>query len=382
MPTNVAARMTLAADPGLAAGRGRGRDPRLRPRDPRDGRGVRAAARGARRRGSIAGEEPGGRRGRHGRRRSATPASGCPASGIPVHRPVDPRAERILELADERGVSGPHVRARARVPRRRRRGLGPAADDERLDADRGGDARPRLRAGRGEGGADPRPDRRPAGAPRRGARAADRLLDGARAAEEAVAYEPPRTPAADARARGRDPAVGGAARARRRSLPRAARLPVRALAPSTATSSPRRGSATPRRPAGSRRSRALPLTEKHELRATVTAENPIGAHLCAAPRRDRAHLLDERHHRHAELHPADRRRPRQLGRPARRAATPPRGSRPASASSPPTTPGPFVAGAALGAFDRIGLCHIPVGTGNTERLMQGGRAAARPRRRR
>jgi len=32
--------------------------------------------------------------------------------------------------------------------------------------------------------------------------------------------------------------------------------------------------------------------------------------------------------------------------------------------------GPFVAGAALAAFDRIGLCHIPVGTGNTERLLQ------------
>ena len=32
--------------------------------------------------------------------------------------------------------------------------------------------------------------------------------------------------------------------------------------------------------------------------------------------------------------------------------------------------GPFVAGAALGAFDRIGLLHIPVGTGNTERLMR------------
>ena len=32
--------------------------------------------------------------------------------------------------------------------------------------------------------------------------------------------------------------------------------------------------------------------------------------------------------------------------------------------------GPFVAGAALASFDRIGLSHIPVGTGNTERLMR------------
>ena len=32
--------------------------------------------------------------------------------------------------------------------------------------------------------------------------------------------------------------------------------------------------------------------------------------------------------------------------------------------------GPFVAGAALTSFDRLGLCHIPVGTGNTERLMR------------
>ena len=54
---------------------------------------------------------------------------------------------------------------------------------------------------------------------------------------------------------------------------------------------------------------------------------------------DRPHLLHERHDRHAELHPADRRRPRQLGdgvgAQLRRVG---RGGR-ASASSRPTTPG-------------------------------------------
>jgi citrate synthase len=32
-----------------------------------------------------------------------------PGFGHPVHKPVDPRAERILELADERRVSGVHI---------------------------------------------------------------------------------------------------------------------------------------------------------------------------------------------------------------------------------------------------------------------------------
>jgi len=32
--------------------------------------------------------------------------------------------------------------------------------------------------------------------------------------------------------------------------------------------------------------------------------------------------------------------------------------------------GPFVAGAALGAFERLGLRHVPIGTGHTERLLQ------------
>jgi phenylacetate-CoA ligase len=32
--------------------------------------------------------------------------------------------------------------------------------------------------------------------------------------------------------------------------------------------------------------------------------------------------------------------------------------------------GPFAAGAALASFERIGLCHIPIGTGNTDRLLR------------
>jgi citrate synthase len=100
MPSNIAARMTLAADPEslqgavaagilgagpvilgaaedcallLAAMRAEGRDPTQVARD------IHAA---------------GGK---------------VPGFGHPLHRPVDPRAERILELADARRVSGPHV---------------------------------------------------------------------------------------------------------------------------------------------------------------------------------------------------------------------------------------------------------------------------------
>ena len=45
-----------------------------------------------------------------------TAAGRLPGFGHPVHKPLDPRAERILELADQRGVSGPNV-AKARALR-------------------------------------------------------------------------------------------------------------------------------------------------------------------------------------------------------------------------------------------------------------------------
>ena len=87
-----------------------------------------------------------------------------------------------------------------------------------------------------------------------------------------------------------------------------ARLPARALAVL-----PREARRDRRRRSGSTRSRELPLTEKHEVKATCTPEQPFGAHLCVGAIRARPHLLDERHDRHAQLHPADRERPGQLG---------------------------------------------------------------------
>jgi len=107
MPTNVAARMTLAADPGslqgaVAAGI-LGCGPVILGTSDACARlleELRAQV--------AAGGDPPRVAGEVAR---AIHASGgrAPGFGHPVHRPLDPRAERILELADERGVSGPHV---------------------------------------------------------------------------------------------------------------------------------------------------------------------------------------------------------------------------------------------------------------------------------
>jgi citrate synthase len=107
MPTNVAARMTLAADPeslqGAVAAGILGCGPVLlgtaelcaKLLEEAHGR-VAAGAAPAEVALDLAG---------------AIQASGgkLPGFGHPVHRPLDPRAERILELADARGVSGPYV---------------------------------------------------------------------------------------------------------------------------------------------------------------------------------------------------------------------------------------------------------------------------------
>jgi citrate synthase len=107
MPTNVAARMTLAGDPGslqgaLAAGI-LGCGPVILGTAEECARILDQAQTAV-----AAGGEPTAVARDVAR---AIHASGArmPGFGHPVHRPLDPRAERILELADARGVSGAHV---------------------------------------------------------------------------------------------------------------------------------------------------------------------------------------------------------------------------------------------------------------------------------
>ena len=112
----------------------------------------------------------------------------------------------------------------------------------------------------------------------------------------------------------------------------------------------------------------LPLTEKGELKATTTPDNPIGTHLCASASEIvriystsgttgtptyipvTASDLDDWVAGSARSYAAS-------------------GVRPGQRIVSTYNAGPFVAGAALESFERIGLCHVPVGTGNTERLI-------------
>jgi citrate synthase len=101
MPTNVAARMTLAADPaslqGAVAAGILGCGPVILGTSEECARLLESA------------REP-----LEVVREIHTAGEKVPGFGHPVHKPLDPRAERILELADERGVSGACV-ARARA---------------------------------------------------------------------------------------------------------------------------------------------------------------------------------------------------------------------------------------------------------------------------
>ena len=118
---------------GFAPERSRGRDPRLRARDPRHRGGVRAAPRAG---ATVATRS-------RWRGRCTKPARGCRGSATRCTRPSTrgpSGSSSSPTSAEQRAAHG----ASARPARSRRRGLGQAADDERLDADRVRHARPRL----------------------------------------------------------------------------------------------------------------------------------------------------------------------------------------------------------------------------------------------
>jgi phenylacetate-CoA ligase len=113
----------------------------------------------------------------------------------------------------------------------------------------------------------------------------------------------------------------------------------------------------------------LPLTDKQEIKATCTQENPIGAHLCA----DASELV--------RIYSTSG----TTGTPSYVPLTATdlenwiTGSARSYAASGVSVgqrivstynAGPFVAGAALAAFERLNLTHIPFGTGNSERLVR------------
>ncbi|MDX6495746.1 MAG: phenylacetate-CoA ligase, partial [Gaiellales bacterium] len=113
---------------------------------------------------------------------------------------------------------------------------------------------------------------------------------------------------------------------------------------------------------------ALPLTEKEELRASVTLDNPVGGHLCAMPGeivRIYSTSGTTGTPSYIPLTAGDLENWVTGSARSYAASGIARGERIVSTYNA----GPFVAGAALASFERIGLCHIPVGTGNTERLV-------------
>jgi len=112
----------------------------------------------------------------------------------------------------------------------------------------------------------------------------------------------------------------------------------------------------------------LPLTEKDELRAARTEDNPVGEHLCVSPElivRIYSTSGTTGSPSHIPLTASDL--DNWVTGSARSYAA--SGLQPGERVITTYNAGPFVAGAALDAFGRIGVCHVPVGTGSSERLL-------------
>jgi len=128
------------------------------------------------------------------------------------------------------------------------------------------------------------------------------------------------------------------------------------------------GFVSPESVGGLERIGELPLTEKDELRASQAAHPPLGAHV-ALDMRQIARIYSTSGTSGTPLYiplsKNDAEDWRQIGRTTYSQNGLKAGERVVTTFGA----GPFVAGASLHAFEAIGVVHIPVGVGNTERLL-------------
>ena len=128
------------------------------------------------------------------------------------------------------------------------------------------------------------------------------------------------------------------------------------------------GFSTPEDVGGLEAIAALPFTEKDDLRATRDEAHPIGTHL-AAPMSSIVRVYSTSGTTgtpsYIPLTQSDLEDWIEISQRSYSASGVLAGERMVSTYNA----GPFVAGVTLDAFARLGLCHIPVGAGNTERLM-------------
>jgi phenylacetate-CoA ligase len=113
----------------------------------------------------------------------------------------------------------------------------------------------------------------------------------------------------------------------------------------------------------------LPLTDKQELRATCTRADPIGTHLCAHPSEIvRIYSTSGTTGAPSYIPLTASDLENWLTASARSYAA--SGIAPGQRIVSTYNAGPFAAGAALAAFERIGLCHVPLGGGNTAGVLR------------
>jgi phenylacetate-CoA ligase len=128
------------------------------------------------------------------------------------------------------------------------------------------------------------------------------------------------------------------------------------------------GFESPRAVGGLDRIAALPFTEKDELRASQAAHPPLGAH-AAIEISQAARIYSTSGTSGAPLYipltRSDVEQWREIGRRTYSRNGLKAGERVVTTYGA----GPFVAGASLAAFEAIGAVHIPVGVGNTDKLL-------------